>query len=537
MEESCIVCLGDLASGGSGFRRSSLVAPLGEGGTAAVTSAGLEDAHSAAQHAVHNIKHEQDADPILDTLDSATVIAHLLPCGHNLHNECLKPWVERCNSCPCCRTNFNVVELKARINGMHAADMLRDLANQNVTGPTLDTYAVQDKKQVADIDPSMIVDDDLYDEPNIEPCIFCEQYGNDDVLLLCDGCNASCHTYCTGLGGVPAGPWFCQFCAEDQILDNTAPARSAVRGRRGRSGRQNSRSDASGEAWARVWQTVWDRLNFDLDFPFDDEAELAQRTDAQRRDFQQWQRRFHIAERLGGAARFRDTATAILDRPAPSAESQEELRAWNAFDKAKELQETEVTSTTTASPRKRKSTPASPADPAPEPERRLKRPRTRRTLDATDASSDAGAESSNSTRRMTEHSISTPSANARLDTVPAASAGPSFFQSLLKEVENTPSTEQTRRNKRLNLDIPTPGDYTSTGPGSPASSPTTSNHPSPRLRPSSPPPNHHSRPSSPPPLTSRIEPVYAMPSQAHSPSSRIAVQSDSEDMPTDGETR
>ncbi|KAF2876019.1 hypothetical protein BDV95DRAFT_603396 [Massariosphaeria phaeospora] len=36
------------------------------------------------------------------------LVAHLLPCGQNLHNECLKPWVERANSCPICRVNFNM---------------------------------------------------------------------------------------------------------------------------------------------------------------------------------------------------------------------------------------------------------------------------------------------------------------------------------------------------------------------------------------------------------------------------------------------
>jgi hypothetical protein len=53
----------------------------------------------------------------LDVEEDSGQIARLLPCLHILHNNCLKPWVERANSCPICRQNFNVVELTDTVGG------------------------------------------------------------------------------------------------------------------------------------------------------------------------------------------------------------------------------------------------------------------------------------------------------------------------------------------------------------------------------------------------------------------------------------
>lgn len=100
MSETCIVCLGDL-----GESANELTHP------AAVNGVQSNDDHGRLPCSTSNPPPYSDQSEI-------EMIAHLLPCGHNLHNECLKPWVERANSCPICRQSFNLVELSVKIGGM-----------------------------------------------------------------------------------------------------------------------------------------------------------------------------------------------------------------------------------------------------------------------------------------------------------------------------------------------------------------------------------------------------------------------------------
>ena len=399
-------------------------------------------------------------------------------------------------------------------------------------GPVVNSYSVSDKTQEAEIDPAMYMDE--LDDPDSRPCPICNSNENEDVILLCDGCDAGYHTYCVDLDAVPDSAWHCGECIVNGVLEprgNHIPTpRARVHGPHTRSQQRALRLNTqvtSASDWARVWRSVWDRLEIDLDFPFDDDAAAAQYRRSQqstgrgRRRFRAWERRLQVAQQQGAGERFEDSADALLERPVtsrprpepPEPESAEELLAWNALEKARDIEadpspKSRKRKSTTNSPsepsdgprrkKRKRSATSSPTEnlPAPIPERKFKRPQTRRALEPNDSS---GPEASNS------RTIST-NGNANGE-------GPSFLQSLLDEVESSAGHEEPQTNGRANIMISNPNSHSPSDHPSPqysssAASPTTSNHPSPRAMSASPPPLSNGRPGSPAPLTSKIEPVY-----------------------------
>jgi hypothetical protein len=362
------------------------------------------------------------------------------------------------------------------------------------------------------------------EEEETTPCPICGEADQEDVLLLCDGCDAPYHTHCIGLDRVPNGHWFCMECAEDGAYARAAEPMQQVRGRY--SGRTQPRTQASVRrtrrrmrpdhwygAWSMFSTRVHDAVGLDLDFSEDDQHMAGyrihqRRTEEERREFQQWERRLNIASRQGARERFRNAVPMLQNqRPQTPAETPEEVRAWGAFEKAKEAD--------TASPRgrkrKSKSAPASPqesaAESSKEPERKLKRPRTRRVLDA--ATSSSASPTITATTTASSHRAGSP-VRPSIDT----SGEPSFLSSLLREVETANSDE----------DLPRPiFNTTSYGPNqvtspsieysSPAASPSpsSSTYHTPRAMSITPPPHITKRPGSPLPLSSRVSPAFAHP--------------------------
>lgn len=369
--------------------------------------------------------------------------------------------------------------------------------SRTVGGEVVESYPVMDKVQEAEIDANMMVEDELFGVEAWEPCLICGVLDDGNGSMYCDGCNRAVHVFCAGFDDAPE-VWYCETCLVDLENDVDLPGMATALRRRPRRRNGNASNSTNGTRpqprrrqrndalWARVWQEVSRRLDLDLDFPFDEEPATDHRTEEQRREFRRWQRRFEVANSQGAANRLRGIAQARLNpesAPPPNPESQDELRAWNAFDKARESQEAPPSTRR----RKRKATdsPASPREQTEEhsEQPQLKRPRLRRPP----AGTSEQPESSNSAaRRNTEE--------------------PTFLSSLLHEVENKPVSATSPATSDQVFGHQSPRN------SSPVRSPASSECGSPNMI-GSPPPN---RPLS-PPLSSELVPVTSPLAQTFSP--------------------
>lgn len=359
--------------------------------------------------------------------------------------------------------------------------------------------------------------------------------------MFCDHCNKLYHSYCVGLQEVPVGHWFCDNCRALREINPRHPCpprgarnrpRPSHRRTRGQLRRFRSQDQATDASWTRVWQSVWDRINLDLDFPDDEEVAATairrhrQRNDTNRREHEAWQLRRRIAELQGGGdSRFRDTEASLLDHPVASAtqtargqavrtrhhprtpehETAEDRLAWDAFDQARQEEHKDVVSPR-PNRRKRKSATSSPAEPQADDSTRVsKRSRTVQRRDV------EGGSDSVASPRPSRPVPRRPSPIARPSMADNSTSGPSFLQSLLKEVEDSTAPNHLRGGfyRQSPLNAPSPvSEHQSPRPSSPALSPAPSNHSSPRATSATPPPSY-SRPNSPAGLSSSIQPIFS----------------------------
>lgn len=400
-------------------------------------------------------------------------------------------------------------------------------------GKYLSTRRVEDKKQVPEFDPRAWVEDNDFEE-QVEvtgtPCPLCGSAANEEVLLLCDGCDTGYHTHCLGLVGVPYGSWLCNDCENSYGRDTTTestedPGGSYTVVQRAfyfprtqatmRRAWQHARSDDWQGAWGRITGRVFDALDLDLDYQDEDDSALfeglrrsRQLREREQLEHQRWQQRLNIASRLGARDVFANNIREFVARPRTPEQTREEQLAWGTLEKARDMESRK---------RKSRSATAEQQELPPEPERKLKRPRTRRLPPQNGESSSAVRDSGPSNRQDQGVSAS----NGPPETQP------SFLSSLLKEVEMSahPDGHLSEANDAA--------------PPSPARSPSPHSNASPHRKGSTTPDFRTSSPST--PLSSYLGPVYHhfpmtySPTRASSPNLRKQSTSPSPSEPVQRE--
>ncbi|RFU79065.1 ribosomal l37ae [Trichoderma arundinaceum] len=454
------------------------------------------------------------ADAVEGDSSYLNIVAALDGCDHIIHDACIRSWAQKTNTCPICRKPFHSVRV---YNGQD--------------GIAISTYEVEDKKQVAEFDVQQWLGENPdEEEEESNPCPICNSAEREDILLLCDSCDAAYHTHCVGIDYIPEGDWYCMECThlfqltdeqpESAAASETAPRpqntrRPAPRANRGfhvrtrarlRRARRQARNFEWQGAWGQFSGRFYEMSELDLDNHDDEDEDLERFRRFQqldRRELQRWQQRINIAQRLGARESFASNIPPQISErlqplPPPVEETRDERRAWGALDRAREAED----SSPSTRKRKARSVTASPIEPpTQEPERKLKRPRTRRlpTHGESSAATALPPPAGPSLGRL-PNGTSLRSSNAgQNDTEPTL-----VVSSLLKELEPNIHSEDEASGAAS-------GWRPFHEASSPALSPSPSAYSSPRALSLTPPPlpNLNGRPTSPTlSLSTHIEPVY-----------------------------
>jgi hypothetical protein len=526
--EQCIICLDPLPRPSAPLQAPAALTIAASDAASAGPGTGTGGV-SAASASASASTFTSEPTPIPATTTTATevleddsnylnIVAELDGCDHIIHDACIRSWAKKTNTCPICRCPFHSVRV---YNG--------------VDGTAISKYDVQDKKQVAEFDVRQWLGENPEEDEEEQgnPCPICNSSEREDVLLLCDSCDAAYHTHCIGLEGIPDGDWYCMECAhlfqlveEPEATEAGEPSprpsyvrRPNPRNVRGyhvrtrerlRRARRQARNVEWQGAWGQFSGRFYEMSDLDLDNHDDEDEDLEQYRRFQelgRRELERWQQRMDIARRLGARDVFvNNIPPAISERlqpaPEPVQETAEERQAWGALERARQTEEP----STNSRKRKGRSVTASPREPAQEPERKLKRPRTRRlpTQNGEGSSSVSSPAPGPSTARINANGVS--SRNGIAD---HGSIDPPLVSSLLKELEpsimSDDDTSITNNGWRHVPDASSPA-------LSPVMSPTSSAFGSPRALSLTPPPmpNFNARPGSPTlSLSSTIQPRYA----------------------------
>ncbi|MBA0843635.1 hypothetical protein Goarm_000805 [Gossypium armourianum] len=118
-------------------------------------------------------------------------------CSHYFCFTCIMEWSKVESRCPLCKQRFETISKPARsAAGVDSREVLIQVPKRD------QVYQPSEEELRSYLDPYENV-----------ICSECHQGGDDELMLLCDICDSSAHTYCVGLGReVPEDNWYCDGC-------------------------------------------------------------------------------------------------------------------------------------------------------------------------------------------------------------------------------------------------------------------------------------------------------------------------------------
>ncbi|CAK7340593.1 unnamed protein product [Dovyalis caffra] len=134
-------------------------------------------------------------------------------CSHYFCFTCIMEWSKVESRCPLCKQRFRTITK----NGRSAVEV--DVRNMVIQVPKRDqVYQPTEEEIRSYIDPYENV-----------ICKECHEGGDDGLMLLCDLCDSSAHTYCVGLGRqVPEGNWYCDDCRPVALGSSSSQAQDPL---------------------------------------------------------------------------------------------------------------------------------------------------------------------------------------------------------------------------------------------------------------------------------------------------------------------
>ena len=152
--------------------------------------------------------------------DDVTDRGRLDGCAHLFCVPCIVRWAEIETKCPLCKARFKVIYPEAY--GEQAETKVSDAREGDGAAPERTRGST--RRRAPRREPIRVVRrDQMYEDPDGDPlngldldevtCGTCGEGGDEDRLMLCDGCDAGHHCYCVGLETVPLEEWRCRICA------------------------------------------------------------------------------------------------------------------------------------------------------------------------------------------------------------------------------------------------------------------------------------------------------------------------------------